>query len=103
MKIFIDGKFLEQKNAKVSVFDHGLLFGDGVFEGVRADNGRIFRLREHIDRDECFLTGTGAELIPGVKIHGPTIGNGKPGPCTCPLTEKYHALTKVSGEPIYDE
>lgn len=50
MKIFIDGKFLDEKNATVSVFDHGLLYGDGVFEGIRAYNGRVFKLKEHIDR-----------------------------------------------------
>ena len=52
--------------------------------------------------DECFLTGTGAELIPIVKIDGRLIGTGKPGPLTGKLVEKYHALTKTSGEPIYD-
>jgi branched-chain amino acid aminotransferase len=50
MKIFIDGKFCSERDAKVSVFDHGLLYGDGVFEGIRAYNGRVFKLREHIDR-----------------------------------------------------
>ena len=50
--------------------------------------------------DECFLTGTGAELIPVVKIDGRVIGTGKPGPVTRRLEESYHALTKVSGEPI---
>lgn len=50
MKVYIDGKFYDQKNAKISVFDHGLLYGDGVFEGIRAYNGRVFKLREHIDR-----------------------------------------------------
>jgi branched-chain amino acid aminotransferase len=289
MKIFIDGKYYDEKNAKVSVFDHGLLYGDGVFEGIRAYNGRVFRLKEHIDRlyysakailltipmthaemmravvdtcrknklrdgyirlvvtrgvgglglnpnkckrpsviviadkiqlyppeyykrgleiitvpttrnlhsalnpaikslnylnnilakieannsgceeavmlnaegyvaectgdnlfivkesqmmtpplsagalygitrgvvmdlarkdgltvsepnltrydlfnaDECFLTGTGAELIPVVKIDGRVIGDGKPGPVTRKLVGEYHALTKISGEPIY--
>jgi branched-chain amino acid aminotransferase len=289
MKIYLDGKFVDEKNAKVSVFDHGLLYGDGIFEGIRAYNGRVFRLKEHIDRlfysakailltlpmthealmkatvetcrrnkvrdgyirlvvtrgvgtlglnpnrcknpsviiiagkiqlyppemyqkgmdiitvattrnlhsavnpaikslnylnnilakieannggceeaimlnsegyvaectgdnifivkgnqlitpplsagalygitrgvvmdlaresgmtvcepnltrydvfnaDECFLTGTGAELIPVVKIDGRVIGTGKPGPVTGKLMEKYHALTKISGEPIY--
>ena len=289
MKIFIDGKFLNERDAKVSVFDHGLLYGDGVFEGIRAYNGRVFKLKEHIDRlfysakailleipmshqqlakatietiranklrdcyvrlvvtrgvgnlglnprsckkpsiiiiagkiqvypaelyakgmdivtvptvrnlhsalnpaikslnylnnilakieannagveeavmlnaegfvaectadnlfiikngevftppnsagalygitrqtvmelatqtgmkvsepnltrydlfnaDECFLTGTGAEIMPVVKIDGRVIGTGKPGPLTRELVEKYHALTKVSGEPIY--
>jgi branched-chain amino acid aminotransferase len=50
MKVYIDGKFYDERNAKVSVFDHGLLYGDGVFEGIRAYNGRVFKLKEHIDR-----------------------------------------------------
>ncbi len=53
MKIYIDGKFLDEKNAKISVFDHGLLYGDGIFEGIRAYNGRVFKLKEHIDRLFC--------------------------------------------------
>ncbi|HTX43735.1 MAG TPA: branched-chain-amino-acid transaminase [Methanocella sp.] len=48
--IYIDGKFYSKENAKISVYDHGLLYGDGVFEGIRAYNGRVFRLDEHIDR-----------------------------------------------------
>jgi len=50
MKIFIDGKYYDERDAKISVFDHGLLYGDGVFEGIRAYNRRVFRLKEHIDR-----------------------------------------------------
>ena len=291
MKIYVDGKYCDEKNAKISVFDHGLLYGDGIFEGIRAYNGRVFQLKEHIDRlfcsakailldipmshgevmkavvetcrqngirdgyirllvtrgigtlglnpnrckdpsiiiiadkiqlyapelyekgmeiitvpttrnlhsalnpaikslnylnnilakmeaniagceeavmlnaegfvsectgdnifivkagrvftpplsagalhgitrgvvmdlareegvsvaepnltrydlfnaDECFLTGTGAELIPIVKIDGRVIGTGRPGPLTGKLVDKYRALTKISGEPIYDE
>jgi branched-chain amino acid aminotransferase len=290
MKIYIDGKYYDERSAKVSVFDHGLLYGDGVFEGIRAYHGRVFRLKEHIDRlfysakailltipisheqlmeavvetcrrnklsdcyirllvtrgvgtlglnpnrcknpsviiiagkiqlyppqyyekglaiitvptvrnlhsalnpaikslnylnnimakieannsgceeaimlnsegfvaectgdnifiikegmlmtpplsagalygitrrvvmdmgeesglkvsepqlsrydlfnaDECFLTGTGAELVPVIKIDGRVIGTGKPGPVTKRLVAQYHALTKVSGEPIYE-
>src|SRR5437588_9692427 len=290
MKIYIDGKFCGEKNAKISVFDHGLLYGYGIFEGIRAYNGRVFKLKEHIDRlfysakcllleipmthvqimakvvetcrqnklrdgyirlvvtrgigtlglnpnrcknpsviiiadkiqlyppelyqrgmeivtvptvrtlhsalnpaikslnylnnilakieainagceeavmlnaegfvaectgdnifvikqqqlftpplyagalygvtrkvvmeiaaknglsvtetnltrydvfnaDECFLTGTGAELVPVVKVDGRVIGTGKPGPITRKLVEQYRVLTKVSGEPIYD-
>jgi branched-chain amino acid aminotransferase len=290
MKIFVDGKYYSERDAKVSVFDHGLLYGDGVFEGIRAYNGRVFKLREHIDRlfysakaillnipmlhsavmravvetcrqnklrdgyvrlvvtrgvgtlglnpkrckrpsviiiadkiqlyppsfykrgldiitvpttrnlhsavnpaikslnylnnilakieannagveeavmlnaegfvaectgdnlfivkdgkvftpplsagalygitrqtvmdlaaeagiavfepnltrydlfcaDECFLTGTGAEIVPVVKMDGRIIGNGRPGPITRDLEARYHALTKLSGEPIYD-
>ncbi len=290
MKIYIDGKYYSEQDAKVSVFDHGLLYGDGIFEGIRIYHGRVFRLKEHIDRlfysakallldiplsheeimratvetcrqnnlregyirllvtrgigtlglnpnrcknpsviiiadkiqlyppeyyerglqiitvpttrnlhsalnpaikslnylnnilakieannsgceeaimlnaegfvaectgdnifiikegqlftpplsagalygitrkvvidlareagmqvsepnltrydlfnaDECFVTGTGAELVPVVKIDGRVIGEGKPGAMTKQLVERYHALTKVSGEPIYD-
>ncbi len=50
MKIYIDGKFYDQADAKISVFDHGLLYGDGVFEGIRAYNGRVFLCDEHLDR-----------------------------------------------------
>jgi branched-chain amino acid aminotransferase len=53
MKIFIDGKFYSERDAKISVFDHGLLYGDGVFEGIRAYHGRVFKLKEHIDRLFC--------------------------------------------------
>src|SRR3954466_12619438 len=289
MKVYVDGKYYSERDAKISVFDHGLLYGDGIFEGIRAYHGRVFKLKEHIDRlfysakalllnipltheevmkavvetcrqnkirdgyirlvvtrgagtlglnpnrcknpaviiiadkiqlyppelyrrgmdivtvpttrnlhsalnpaikslnylnnilakieannsgceeaimlnaegfvsectgdnlfivkeghlqtpplsagalygitrrvvmgiaadsglavsepnltrydffnpDECFLTGTGAELVPVVKIDGRIIGNGKPGPITRKLVERYHALTQISGEPIY--
>jgi branched-chain amino acid aminotransferase len=50
MKIYVDGKYHLEKDAKISVFDHGLLYGDGIFEGIRAYNGRVFKLKEHIDR-----------------------------------------------------
>ena len=50
MKIYIDGKYYDEASAKISVFDHGLLYGDGIFEGIRAYNGRVFKLKEHIDR-----------------------------------------------------
>ncbi len=50
MKIYINGKFYEKENAKISVFDHGLLYGDGVFEGIRSYRRRVFKLKEHIDR-----------------------------------------------------
>jgi branched-chain amino acid aminotransferase len=50
MKIWLDGKLVDESEAKISVFDHGLLYGDGVFEGIRIYNGRIFRLEEHIKR-----------------------------------------------------
>jgi branched-chain amino acid aminotransferase len=50
MKIFIDGTLHAREDAKVSVFDHGLLYGDGVFEGIRFYNGRVFELKKHIDR-----------------------------------------------------
>lgn len=49
-KIYIDGKFFAEQDAKVSVFDHGLLYGDGIFEGIRFYNGRVFRLEQHLER-----------------------------------------------------
>ena len=50
MQIYVDGKLVLREDAKVSVFDHGLLYGDGVFEGIRVYNRRIFRLEAHLDR-----------------------------------------------------
>jgi branched-chain amino acid aminotransferase len=50
MIIYIDGKYLPKDEARISVFDHGFLYGDGVFEGIRAYNGKVFRLQEHLDR-----------------------------------------------------
>jgi branched-chain amino acid aminotransferase len=52
MKIYIDGKYCDKADAKISVFDHGVLYGDGIFEGIRAYNGRIFRLDDHLKRLE---------------------------------------------------
>lgn len=48
--VWMDGKFLDRDSAMVSVFDHGLLYGDGVFEGIRAYNQKVFRLDRHLDR-----------------------------------------------------
>lgn len=48
--IYINGEFVPESEAKISIFDHGFLYGDGVFEGIRAYNGRVFKLKEHIDR-----------------------------------------------------
>jgi branched-chain amino acid aminotransferase len=50
MKIYLNGKIVEKEEARVSVFDHGLLYGDGAFEGIRAYSGVVFKLAEHIDR-----------------------------------------------------
>jgi branched-chain amino acid aminotransferase len=50
LKVWIDGKLYDKADAKVSVYDHGLLYGDGVFEGIRVYGGKVFRLREHVDR-----------------------------------------------------
>ena len=48
--IYIDGVYYPKSQAKISVYDHGLLYGDGVFEGIRAYNGVVFKLKEHVDR-----------------------------------------------------
>ena len=52
MKIYIDGDFVDKEDANISVFDHGVLYGDGIFEGIRAYNGRVFRLDDHLQRLE---------------------------------------------------
>ena len=50
LEIYIDGKYYPKDQARISVYDHGLLYGDGIFEGIRAYNGRVFRLEEHLER-----------------------------------------------------
>lgn len=50
MLVYIDGEYFPQEEAKISVFDHGLLYGDGVFEGIRSYKGRVFKLDEHLQR-----------------------------------------------------
>ena len=52
MKIYLNDRLVDKEDAKVSVFDHGLLYGDGIFEGIRLYNGCIFKLREHLERLE---------------------------------------------------
>ncbi len=49
-KVYINGKLCDKADAKISVYDHGLLYGDGVFEGIRVYEGKVFRLKEHVDR-----------------------------------------------------
>jgi len=48
--VYIDGEYFPESEAKISVFDHGFLYGDGIFEGIRSYNGIVFKLKEHIDR-----------------------------------------------------
>jgi branched-chain amino acid aminotransferase len=50
LKIYISGKLYDKEDAKISVYDHGLLYGDGVFEGMRSYGGKVFRLAQHLDR-----------------------------------------------------
>jgi len=49
-KIYLNGELVPEDEAKISVFDHGLLYGDGVFEGIRAYDGYVFKLDDHLDR-----------------------------------------------------
>jgi branched-chain amino acid aminotransferase len=49
-KVYINGKLFDKADAKISVFDHGVLYGDGVFEGIRVYDGKVFKLKEHVDR-----------------------------------------------------
>jgi branched-chain amino acid aminotransferase len=73
----------------------------GAEQGLKVREANLTRY-DVFNADECFLTGTGAELVPVVKVDGRIIGSGKPGEHTQDLVAKYRALTKVSGEPIYD-
>ena len=82
----------------------------GITRGVVMELGRQLQMRvsennltryDMFNADECFLTGTGAEVIPVVKIDGRVIGTGQPGPATEKLVAKYKEVTKSSGEPIY--
>lgn len=50
LKVYIGGKFVDKEDARISVYDHGLLYGDGVFEGIRSYSGKVFRIKEHVDR-----------------------------------------------------
>ena len=50
LQIYIAGEFYDKENAKISVYDHGLLYGDGVFEGMRSYNGKVFKMQQHLDR-----------------------------------------------------
>src|SRR3989442_7137793 len=60
--IWIDGQYSDKANARVSVFDHGLLYGDGVFEGIRVYNRRVFRLAQHLDRLYASAKGIWLEI-----------------------------------------
>jgi branched-chain amino acid aminotransferase len=64
MLVYINGKFVPEEQASVSIFDHGFLYGDGVFEGIRAYNRRVFRLMEHVDR--LFDSAKAIDLVPPV-------------------------------------
>jgi branched-chain amino acid aminotransferase len=68
--------------------------------GIRVTETNLTRY-DLFNADECFMTGTGAEIVPVVKIDGRVVGSGRPGRLTRRLEDAYHALTKVSGEPIY--
>jgi branched-chain amino acid aminotransferase len=65
--VYIDGKYYPKGEAKISVFDHGLLYGDGVFEGIRCYNGTVFRLKQHIGRlyKSAEIIGLEVPMVPG--------------------------------------
>jgi branched-chain amino acid aminotransferase len=68
MKIYLNGKHVSREEAKVSVFDHGLLYGDGVFEGIRVYDGCVFRLRQHLER--LYRGAQGIQLTIPLSIQG---------------------------------
>ena len=68
VKIWIDGKLYDKADAKISVYDHGLLYGDGVFEGIRVYAGRIFKRDEHLTR---LWDSAGEEPVDDPREHSP--------------------------------
>jgi branched-chain amino acid aminotransferase len=66
MKVWIDGSIVDGKDARLSVTDHGLLYGDGVFEGMRAYNGRLFRLEDHLARLEVSARAIALDIPGGI-------------------------------------
>ena len=73
MKIYLNGEFVDKADAKVSVFDHGLLYGDGVFEGIRLYDGCVFKLEEHLERLEFSVRSYRCEEILNRNIGNPQI------------------------------
>ncbi len=74
MKVYIDGQFYAKEDAKISVFDHGLLYGDGIFEGIRFYSGKVFRLDEHLKRLDLSARAIGLKLpIPLAEIREATL------------------------------
>src|SRR2546422_4669276 len=68
--IWIDGTYYDRASAKVSVFDHGLLYGDGVFEGIRVYDRRVFRLAQHLSRLYASAKGVWIEIpMPQPALH----------------------------------
>lgn len=63
--VFLNGEFIPSENAHVSIYDHAFLYGDGAFEGIRAYNGRVFKLKEHVDRLYSSLKALGIRLTYG--------------------------------------
>jgi len=78
----------------------GTVMDLGRAQGLQVSEPNLTRY-DVFNADECFLTGTGAELIPVTKVDGRIIGTGKPGPVTRKLVEQYHQLTNSTGEPIF--
>jgi len=68
MKVWIDGRVVEGVEARIPVTDHGLLYGDGVFEGLRVYSGRVFRLRDHLRRFATGARAIGLELPGGIEV-----------------------------------
>ena len=73
--MYIDGEFVKGEEAKISVFDHGFLYGDGVFEGIRAYDGNVFALDEHLDRLYESAKALGIAVPIGKKARTSNFGN----------------------------
>src|SRR3989304_2683505 len=105
--IFLNGEFVARDSARVSVFDHGYLYGDGIFEGIRAYNGRVFRLDEHLDR--LYESARTIMLqIPLTKVQmreaglGPLRGHRRDECCLTGPAAEVAPVVEVDGRPIGD-
>src|SRR5579885_2182193 len=108
MKIYLDGRFVDAADAKISVFDHGLLYGDGIFEGIRLYGGNIFRLDEHLELsaavcESCRQNGLRDGYIRLVATRG--VGDLGLSPWLCPTPTIFIIADKIALYPqeYYDK
>ena len=94
LKVWMNGELVRAEDARIGVYDHGLLYGDGVFEGIRSYQGRMFRLDKHLER--LYASAQNIRLAIPYTAEKLSVGTGKPR-CISPLVEA--AFTARTHEP----